>query len=408
VSVQENRPSEFDPLDPSFVDDPHPLYAALREKCPVAHSDRWDFVVLTTYDDIVAAATNPRLFSSEWGITVPPNKVSGRRAPMHFDPPEHTRFRRAMNPPFRDERLRTLEPRLRQAVRELLRAALSEKDQDFAKNYVSPLASQGLAAFLGLDPADGEFLDEHSLIFENAQFHYDGAVAEEENLVMYNFARKIVARRRALPLDPRDDFTTALLELVDREDGLDDEFVAGALRQLFIAAHVAPRVAIAGAIAHVARDPDLQGQLRNEPGLVPAAVEELLRLHTPNQGFSRTAREDIEFHGRHIAAGQQLAFAYPSANRDARYFPDPDRFDLTRDTKRHLAFGSGVHKCAGATLARLELRIALEELLAATVSFSLSREPDMVGWPMTGPISVHLRAVTTGERSDQAWRESSR
>lgn len=381
---------DFDPLDPGFVADPHPRYAQLRGQCPVAHSERWDFVVLTKYDDIVAAATNPRLFSSEWGITVPPNTVSGRRAPMHFDPPEHTKFRRAMNAPFRDERLFTLEPRLRAVARALVRSALSGEDCDFAGGYVSPLTSQGLAAFLNLDAVDGDFLDEHSLRFEDAQFRYDGDAAEAENLVMYDFARKIVARRRELPLDPRDDLTTALLDLADREDGLDDEFAAGALRQLFIAAHVAPRVAIAGAIAHLARDAELQGQLRDDLALVPAAVEEMLRLHTPNQGFSRTAREDIELGGRRIAAGQQVAFAFPSANRDERYFPDPDRFDLARDTKRHLAFGSGAHKCAGVTLARLELRIALEELLTATTSFALSREPDMVAWPMTGPSSVHL------------------
>ncbi|WP_431878635.1 cytochrome P450 [Amycolatopsis sacchari] len=388
---------DFDPLDPSFVADPHPRYAALRERCPVAHSERWDFFVLTTYDDIVAAATNPRLFSSEQGITVPPNEVSGRRAPMHFDPPEHTRFRRAMNAPFRDERLWALEPRLRAVARELLSAALAERDTDFAAAYVSPLTSQALAAFLGLDSADGDFLDEHSLLFENAQFRYDGEAAEEQNLVLYDFARKIVTRRRELPLDPRDDFTTALLDLVDHDGDLDDEFVAGALRQLFIAAHVAPRVAIAGVIAHLARDADLQRRLRDDPSLVPAAVEELLRLHTPNQGFSRTVREDVEIGGRWVPAGTRVAFAYPSANRDARYFPDPDRFDLNRNPKRHLAFGSGAHKCAGATLARLELRVAVAELLAASTSFELSREPVPVGWPMTGPLSVHLRAVPRKE-----------
>lgn len=404
MSVHETgeRRSEFDPIEPSFVADPHPRYAELREKCPVAHSDRWDFHLLTRYDDIVAAATNPRIFSSEWGVTVPRNPVSGRRAPMHFDPPEHTRFRRAMNPSFRDERMATLEPRLRQVAQGLLRGALSEQDSDFAAAYVSPLTSQALAAFLGLAAADGDFFDEHSLLFENAQFRYDGAAAEVENLVLYDFAREIVAGRRKSPLDPRDDFTSALLELADREDALDDEFAVGALRQLFIAGHVAPRVAIAGAIAHLARDRSLQGQLRDEMSLVPAAVEELLRLHAPNQGFSRTAREDVDLGGRHIGAGQQVAFAFPSANRDGRYFPDPDRFDLTRDTRRHLAFGSGVHKCAGATLARLEVRIALEELLTATASFELSREPEMIGWPMTGPKAVRLSAVPAREWHGQA------
>lgn len=389
------RPADhdFDPMDPAFVADPLPVYARLREECPVAYGSRWDFWVLTRYEDIVAAATRPRQFSSEFGITVPPNPVSGRRAPMHFDPPEHTRVRRAMNSAFRDECLLALEPALRTSARELLAGLVGRPGADFAAGYASPLTSAGLAAFLRLSPADATFLDEHSRRFEDAQFVFDGATAEAENLLMYDYARTVVAARRASPGDPDDDLVSALLQFVDDAPELDDEYVVGSLRQLFIAAHVAPRVAIAAAVVHLAEDSELQESLRAHPELMPAAVEEMLRLHTPNQGFSRTATEDVEIGGCPIRAGQQVAFAYPSANRDPAMFPRPDEFDLERENKRHLSFGSGAHKCVGATLARLELRVALEELLAATTTFTLAAAPAMVPWPLTGPAVVRLAAI---------------
>lgn len=393
---------EFDPLAAAFVADPHPVYADLRDRCPVAHSDVWDFWVLTRYDDIVSVATRPRVFSSEWGITVPPNPVSGRRAPMHFDPPEHTAVRRAMNAPFRDERVMGLEPRLREIARDLLARALPAEAHEsggvgeLAASYASPFTSHALALFLGLSGEDGWFLDEHSQRFENAQFVRDTATAEAESQLMYRYGRDLVAMRQRQPLDPRDDLVCALLEYVQgtspgAEPG--EEFVAGSLRQLFIAAHVAPRIAFAAGIAHLASDAELQQRLRAAPDLLPDAVEELLRMHTPNQGFARTARIDTEVGGRRITAGQRIALAYPSANRDPRVFPEPDRFDLQRAASRHLAFGSGVHKCVGATLARLEMRVLLGELLAATDTFALDVTPVMAGWPMTGPVEVHVRAT---------------
>jgi cytochrome P450 len=387
------RHDQFDPLDASFIANPVPHYARLRADSPVVYGPRWDFWTLTRYDDIVAAATRPKVFSSEWGITVPPNRVSGRRAPMHFDPPEHTAVRRAMNEPFRDERLLALEPHVRASARELLRTLAGRTGVDVAAGYSSPLTSLALAAFLGLSAEDGSFLDVHSLRFEDAQFAFDADTAQAENLVLYEYAGDIVAARRREPRDPRDDLVTALLDFVDRNADLDDGFVAGSLRQLFIAAHVAPRVAIAAAIVHLAEDRALQDGLRSDPRLLPAAVEEMLRLHTPNQGFSRTAREDVEVRGCPIHAGQQVAFAYPSANRDPAVFPHPDTFDLDRENKRHLAFGSGVHKCVGATLARLEMRVALEELLSATAAFHLAAEPVMIAWPLTGPAQALLTST---------------
>ena len=184
---------------------------------------------------------------------------------------------------------------------------------------------------------------------------------------------------------------SALLEV--RVDGapLDDEFIAGSIRQLLIAAHVAPSAAIASAIRHVAEDPTLQDQLRGQPDLIPSACDELLRLYTPNQGFARTATRTTKVRGQEIEAGEQVALVLSSANRDPDVFDEPDRFILGRSPNPHIAFGWGSHKCAGKDVAETEMKLALEELLAATEHFEVAGEVAPVYWPLYGPESLPLR-----------------
>jgi cytochrome P450 len=162
---------------------------------------------------------------------------------------------------------------------------------------------------------------------------------------------------------------------------------------LLIAAHVAPTALLASAVDHLARDPGLQERLRSDPALVPEALEELLRLYAPNQGFARTATRDLEVRGRAIHEGEMAALVLPSANRDPEVFAEPEEFRLGRSPNPHLAFGHGPHKCAGAAVARSELRIALEELLARTSSFERAGEPEMLGWPVYGPETLSLACV---------------
>ncbi|GAA0904607.1 hypothetical protein GCM10009557_80170 [Virgisporangium ochraceum] len=132
---------------------------------------------------------------------------------------------------------------------------------------------------------------------------------------------------------------------------------------------------------------------------MPDAVEELLRLHTPNQGFARTATRDTRVGGQAVRAGQQVVLFYTSANRDPAVFADPDRFSLDRGRNRHLAFGHGVHKCVGIALARLELRIGVERLLAATSEFGPAGEPQMLPWPVHGPATLPIRLWPAADRA---------
>ncbi len=378
------RPPDFDPLDPAFVADPHPTWTRLRRECPVARGARWDFLALTRYDDVKAVSADYGAFTSELGIVVPSNPVSGRRAPLHFDPPEHPRYRRPLNGALAEEKVAALEPTVRSLAVELLEPMLARGHGEVVRELSSPLTALVFAEFVQLPRERAIELNGHSEAFERAQQQQDTATAERENQWLYRACRELVAERTESPLDPSADIVSALLQLDE-----DDEFVAGSVRQLLIAAHVAPTAAIASAVRHVADDPELQTTLRDAPALVPGAVDELLRLHTPNQGFARTARVDAEIRGCPVGAGQQVALVLTSANRDEDVFADPDLFRLDR-TAAHVAFGHGPHKCPGAHVARLELAVALEELLARTAGFEVAGPVEMVPWPLYGPAALPL------------------
>lgn len=384
---------DFDPLAPEFARDPHATWAGLREDCPVARGAHWDFWALTRYDDIVAASSRPTKFTSSEGIVVPRNPVSGRRAPLHFDPPEHARYRRPLNAVLRDERVAALEPRIRALAIELLEPYVAAGGGEFVGRFASPFTGLVFSDFLNLPRERGAELNAMSERFEDAQAHFRADEAEAENQRLYEECRRIVAERKQTPLDPREDIVSALLAVRVDDEPLDDELVAGSVRQLLIAAHVAPTAALASAVLHLADDAKLQARLRAEPGLIPGALEELLRLHTPNQGFARMAVADVEIRGRRIAAGEMVALVLPSANRDPDVFDEPEEFRLGRDPNPHLAFGHGPHKCPGATAGRLELRVALEELLARTELVERDGEPQMLGWPVYGPERLPLRCI---------------
>jgi cytochrome P450 len=386
-------PSDFDPLAPEFARDPHAVWARLRSECPVARGGRWDFWALTRYDDIVAASSRPGDFTSSQGIVVPKNPVSGRRAPLHFDPPEHARYRRPLNRVLAEERLPALEPRIRELAVELLEPFLAANGGEFVSAFSSPYAGLVFTDLLHLPRELGRELNASGERFEHAQAHFDVEGAERENLHLYDECRRIVAGRKAAPLPLDEDLVSALLAVRIDGEPLDDELVAGSLRQLLIAAHVAPTALLASAVDHLARDLHLQSALRADPELIPAALEELLRVYAPNQGFARTATRDQELRGRTIREGEMVALVLPSANRDPEVFDDPESFRLGRSPNPHLAFGHGPHKCAGIAVARTELRIALEELLARTASFERAGEPDMLGWPVYGPETLPLQCV---------------
>ncbi|MFM6852809.1 MAG: cytochrome P450, partial [Sphingopyxis sp.] len=226
----------------------------------------------------------------------------------------------------------------------------------------------------------------------------DMAATKETSLQLYDMARAIVADRRARPMDPAVDVTSALLAAQVDGQPLPDDMIVGTIRQVLVVGIIAPSVMIGSIAVHLARDPALQARLRADASLIPAAVEEFLRLYTPYRGFARTAVSDVCVRGRTIPAGEPIALVYASANRDEDVFDQPDEFRLDRpNIKDSLAFGRGPHMCVGAALARLELRVAVEELLAAAPGFSLTGAPVQTRFPEIGalvaPVAFHTAAA---------------
>jgi cytochrome P450 len=205
-------------------------------------------------------------------------------------------------------------------------------------------------------------------------------------------ARALIAERRRKPLDPLTDPTTALINY--RVDGkpFAEEMIIGMIRQILVVGIIAPTVIIGSIAVHLARDQALQQQLRDDASLLPAAVEEFLRLYTPYRGFARTATHDVTIRGRTIHEGEPIALVYASANRDADVFPDPEQFILNRSNiKDHLAFGMGPHVCAGVPLARLELLIAMQTLFNKAPRFELNGPIKTTLFPEIGALSVPIR-----------------
>src|SRR5690606_5340771 len=207
-------------------------------------------------------------------------------------------------------------------------------------------------------------------------------------------AQGIIDERRSGDYDPEEDLTAALLEARHDGEPLPADMVLGCVRQLIVTGMVAPSVFTGNMFVHLAHDPELQGRLRAEPELIPDALEELLRLYSPYRGMARTAREDVVLGGQLIRKDDPIALVYTSANRDESVFPDGERFVLGRpNIHKHISFGRGTHSCPGAPLARMMMRITLEEALARTSSWSLTGEPEMAIWAEWGTRSVPLDFV---------------
>jgi cytochrome P450 len=377
---------DFDPLDPETLRDPHETYRALRARCPMARSERWGgFWFLSRYEDVLAVSKQHQTFVNSVQNVVPAVTTTGRRPPLHFDPPEHTQWRKAMSGPFKLQALSQLELRMRALTVDMLAPLIERGRTELMSELAGTLPVLNLCVFLNAPARNTSAqIKQLSEDFLRAYQTRDAAALERESRRLYALASDILEARQRQPLDPETDIASAILQV--RIDGqpASPDLMQGAMRQLLVAGHVAVTMMMGSAAYHLACDAALQAQLRASPERISSALEELLRLYTPNQAFCRTPAHDTELLGETLHAREPVVLSYPSANRDESVFEHPDRFQFDRAIK-HLAFGNGVHKCPGELLARLELRIFLEELLARTRSFGLAGEMELSRWPEYGP-----------------------
>ena len=384
--------SDFDPLLPETFDSAQDEFRRLRNECPVAHSDAWGgFWALTRHDDVAAASGDSETFITSVQNVVPKVAFTGRRPPLHLDPPEHTPYRRALAPLLTEKRVQRYEPIIRTICEDLLEVMAAKGGGDICDEYAARMPIQVFAHWMNLPPDRIGELSEVGKRYNIAVQSNNDPETKETSLLLYEMARALVAERKAAPLDPAEDATSALL--ATRVDGqpLPDEMIVGCIRQVLVVGIIAPTVVIGSFSVHLWRHRDLQDRLRAEPALIPAAVDELLRLYTPYRGFARTAVRDVTFRGRTIPAGEPIALVYASANRDPDVFDDPESFRLNRpNMKESVAFGRGPHRCVGAALARLELIVAMETLITRTRGFAVVGEIKPTRFPEIGALSVPL------------------
>ena len=389
-----NELHEFDADRVEAFDDAHAVFGELRSRCPVAHSADFEgFWLLTKYDDVVSVLANSDDFSTAYQNVVPRVATSGRRPPLHLDPPDHTPYRRAITPLFRAERMAFWEPVVRRIVVDLLAPLVAQGRADICVDFSYRLPIFVLAEFFHIPQEQAEKIRNIGADFNRALQVRDQAKLEQTSLFLYEVARDIIALRHKEMLDPGVDPTSALLAARDEEGNpLPDDMILGTIRQLLVVGIIAPTTFTGSMAVHLARHPEHHRMLKDDPALIPAALEELLRLYTPYRGFARTAKRDVEIRGRTICKDEPIALAFTAANRDADAFEDPDTFRLDRPTgKQHMAFGRGPHQCAGAPLARLMLRITLEELVTRTDGWEITGPVPMTTWPEYGPLSVPVR-----------------
>jgi cytochrome P450 len=392
----ERLTDDFNPLPPETFNSSHEDFARLRGECPVAHTKAWGgFWALTRYDDVVGVLRDYQTFTTSVQNVVPGLAFTGRRPPLHLDPPEHTWYRRPLVPFFTTAKMKKIEPAVRQIAYDLWRPIVAAGGGEICAEFTHKLPGHVFAEFFNLSTDLSMRIKEVSVLYDRAVQRKEDELQKQMSLALYDIAQAIMDQRRADPLDPREDPASALLMATDDQgQPLPDHLLLGTIRQLIVVGMIAPSVFIGTVVIHLAQHQDLQQRLRLHPGLIPAATEEYLRLFTPYRGFARTAKRDVVIGERLIKKDEPIALVFASANRDEAVFPNGDQFILHRaNIKDHVAFGGGPHQCAGAPLGRLMLQLTLEALLKLTKRIDVEGEVEMTGWPEWGTLSVNMKVI---------------
>lgn len=388
------RDSEWEPALEETFGSAHQDYAELRASNPLPWSAAFGgFWAATTYEDVLRVTGDDELFVTSVQNVVPHVPRSTRRPPLHFDPPEHTAYRQAIDPVLRGVNVRAHEARFRASAEELLRGLMAAEQPDAVRDFAAPYVVDCFAAFLGVPGELARHIREVGVRYSFAIQDMDDVVIAECSAELYRVAERVYRDRLDSSPDPDRDLVASLHHAAaDPDNDITEKSAIATIRQMIVAGMGAPQAVLGSCLVHLATAPDLQRQLREHPEDIPVAIEELLRLHAPYRVFARTARRDTVVHGREVRAGEPIALLFPSANRDESVFERPDDFVLRRANNSHLAFGRGAHRCPAATMGRVELRIALETVLAGTEWFELDGEVEMMNWleygPRAAPIAV--------------------
>ena len=393
--------SDYDIFDPDYVRDPAPVWDDLRERCPIAHTTRWGGSWLPTrYEDLQQMVKMVPALSSRSSVVVPPppelreilvaeaKKYGSESPPITADPPEHMPFRRLILPFFSPHAVEGQIPYTRALCNSLIDGFIETGRADAAADYAQQITPRVIAHVIGIDPARADdFVDWVRGLLEFGQTQPEMRIKYRG--VIRDFFQEMVTERRANPGD--DSISTLIRAEVDGKK-LDDYKIVGVCVLLLVAGIDTTWSSISSSLLHFATHPEDQARLRAEPELLPMAVEELLRFYSPVT-MARKVTEPVEMDGVEMVPGDRVLLNFPGANRDPAAFDRPDEVQLDRKRNRHIAFGVGIHRCAGSNLARMEMQVALRVWFDRIGAFTLA-DPDAVTWAggqVRGPRTVPVR-----------------
>ena len=354
--------TQYSPYAREVKEDPYPFYAWLRQDQPVYYNERFDFWALSRYADVLWAARTPEVFSSAQGVG--PDKRYGLSM-ISKDRPDHTRLRTLVNRGFTPRMIALYTPRIQAIVDELLDAVIDKGAFDLITDLAIPLPVMVIAEILGVEPERREDFKRWSddvveFVAGSAHAGHDRERYQHSWEEFKAYFLQMMATRRQ---EPRDDIITTLVQAEEERDALTEVEMLNFCQLLLVGGNETTTNLLANGALAFATFPEQAQKLRHQPDLIPSMVEEVLRYDSPIQLIFRTTTCDVELHGTTIPAESKVALLWGSANRDPEAFPEPDRFDIARTSNRHLAFGTGIHYCLGASLARLEAQTVAETLL---------------------------------------------
>ncbi len=394
--------SDYDIFDPDYVTDPFPVWDDLRAECPIAKTERWGGSWLpTTYEDVVAMARMvPELSSSDPIVVRPPDDGPSDHGdgggsyhtvnapPISSDPPVHTWSRRLILPYFSPKATAQHEPFTRQLCHDLIDAHIDSGTIDGAAEYAQQIPPRVIAHLLGVDPEKADdFTEWVRGVLEVGLSN--PAVRTKYRIKIREFFMGEIADRKK---NPGDDLISDLLSAEVEGEPISDLHIAGTCNLLLVAGIDTTWSSIGAALWHLADNPQDTRRLVDDPSMLPTANEEFLRAYAPVT-MARVVQEDIEVQGCPMSAGDKILMNFPGANRDPEAFEDADQVIIDRQRNRHVAFGVGIHRCAGSNLARMEMEVAIGVFLERIPEFSLV-DPSAVTWAggqVRGPRQLPIR-----------------
>ncbi len=365
-------------------DDPYPVYRELRDAHPVLRDEEQDFWVVSRYEQVRNVLIDPETYSSAQGIN-PSGFLGSVPMLIMMDPPRQTQLRQLLQRGMAPSQVRGMEKMVREIVTDLLDDIATRGECEFYHDFAVALPLEVLSRLLGIRVDDrGVFIELCNAIVSAADGTTDDVLASQKQLLSY-FEEIIPERRR----NPGDDLISLLLARGEHPSPTHEELLGFAFL-LMIAGPETTTNLLTNACVLLDRRHELRQRLTLNPGAIPRAVEEFLRYESPVQGLMRTTTRDVEILGHEIPAGSRVHMLFGSANRDERAFTKPESIDIDRNPNNHLSFGFGIHYCMGAGLARLEGRLALEELLARTPDYAIDhgRLERLCGFSNRGYIRV--------------------